>query len=264
MRRISGLIAFTAIFPFALWAGEPEVKQPKQEYEEFSNLVHGIAIKELPKQFEDATGWGQMTEIPGNLPLMALRKTVKVGDKLEAPHGAWRKFKGKIENPDKNLKIAVKDFKKLDEKSYRFVVDVDVTIMCQVEWQQWQKGLLLVAADATADANITAALVCDVGVSLDFKKLPPALNIAPKVSELELNLVDFKVRGEPIIKGAKGDAIRNELKEILKSVVRSSEEFVKDQANQAIVQGLKDGKGSISAGAILKTLPLPKSEKIDK
>jgi hypothetical protein len=252
MRLASGLIGILATLPFSVSAGE---KLPRRDYGEFSRLVHTIVVKQLPKQFEDASGWGQMIEIPPNLRLMALRKVVKVGDHLEAPHGAWRRFKGTIEDPDKNLKIAVKDFKKLDSKTYRIDVDVDVTIMCQGDWQQWQKGLLLVEAGATADANIMAAIVCDVGVSLNVKKFPPELNIEPKVSELGLNLVDFKLRGDPIIKGQRGDALRNDLKEVLRSVFKASEPFVKDQANQAIVQGLREGKGTISAGAIMKALP---------
>ena len=255
MFRIGGLIGMLAVLPLSLSAGEP---RPKNEYAEFSRLIHSIVVKQLPKQFEDASGWGQTTEIPANLRLMALRKFVKVEDRLEAPHGAWRKFKGKIEEPSKNLKIVVKDFKKLDEKTYRVVVDVDVTVLCQAEWQQWQKGLLLFEAEASADANLTAAIVCDVGVSLNIKRFPPELIIEPKITELGLNLVDFNLRGDPIIKGARGDALRMELKDILRSVVKSSEGFVKDQANLAIAQGIKDGKGDISAAAIMKALPIPK------
>jgi hypothetical protein len=252
MRLAGGLIGILAILPFSASAGE---KQPMRDYADFSRLVHKIVVKQLPKQFEDVSGWGQMTEVPANLRLMGLRKIIKVGDHLEAPHGAWRRFKGKIEDPDKNLKIAVKDFKKLDDKTYRIKVDVDATILCQGEWQQWQKGLLLVGADATADANIAAAIVCDVGVSFNLKKFPPELNIEPKVSELGLDLVDFKLRGDPIIKGEKGDALRNNLKEVLRAVVKNSDSFVKDQANLAIAQGLREGKGTISASAIMKALP---------
>ena len=40
-----------------------------------------------------------------------------------------------------------------------------------------------------------------------------------------------------------------------RSVMKASEPTVKEYANQAITQGLKDGKGTISAGAILKALP---------
>ena len=255
MRPILAMIGILALLPFGGSAGE---KQPKQEYAEFSRLAHAIAVKQLPKQFEDTSGWGQRVEIPGNLALMALRTTVKVGDRLEAPHGAWRRFNGKIEDPDKNLKITVKDFKKLDDKTYRIVVDIDAIITCQAEWQQWQKGLLLIKADAIADVNVAAAVVCDVGVALNFKKIPPALDLDPKVAELGLDLVDFKIRNGPLLKGEKGKLLANEFKDVMRTVVKASEPFVREQVNQAIVQSLKEGKGTISAGEIMKALPMPK------
>ena len=64
--------------------------KPPSSKNAFSKLAHSVVVKQLPKEIEDASGWGQMTEIPDNLPLMALRKTVKVGDKLEVPteHGS--------------------------------------------------------------------------------------------------------------------------------------------------------------------------------
>jgi hypothetical protein len=252
MCRIGLFIGVLAFLPWSVFAGE---KTPKQDYAEFSRLVHKIAVKQLPKQFEDNSGWGQMIEVPANLRLPGLRRIVKVGDHLEAPHGPWRRFHGKIEDPDKNLKIVVKDFKKLDDKTYRVFVDVDATILCHGEWQQWRKGLLIIGADAFADANITAAIVCDVGVSLDLKKFPPELNIEPKVKELGLDLVDFKLRDGPILNGERGKMLSSDLKDVMRTLIKASEPGVKEYANQAIVEGLKQGKGTVSVSAIMKALP---------
>jgi len=167
-------------------------------------------VKQLPKDFEDASGWGQTIPVTEKLPFPGLRKFIKVGDKLEVPHGTWRRFKGKIEQPDKNLKIVVKDFKQIDGKNYRIVVDVDVIVLTHTEIQQWQKGLLLIGGQAAIDVNMTAAIVCDVCVSLDLKKFPPELKIEPKVKELDLDLVDFTVRNGPIVGGELGDNLRND------------------------------------------------------
>jgi hypothetical protein len=250
MRCIGGLVSVLAIS--CLTAGQPETKK---EYAEFSKLAHAVVVKQLPKQIEEASGWGQMTEIPGNLPLMALRKTVKVGDQLQAPHGSWHRYKARIEDPDKNLKITVKEFKQLDLKTYRVAADVETTVTGQVEFQQWQKGLLLVGADATGDADLKIGLVIDVGVSLNFKKVPPQLEMEPKVSDLGLELVDFRLRNGPILKGVRGKLLTAELKDVVKTLVKASEPLVKDYANQAIVQSLKEGKGPISADAIMKAMP---------
>src|SRR4029077_10651997 len=169
MRSTAVLIAIFAMLPLCVSAQD---KPAKQEYKQFSRLVHSMVVKELPKEVEDASGWGGTIPYEPGLPLPRLRKYVKVGDKLEMPHGTWRKGKGKIEEPDKNLKIDVKDFKQLDSKTYRVVDGVDTTFLVRLEIQQWQKGLLLIGADISADANVTAAIVCDVSVSLNLKKFP--------------------------------------------------------------------------------------------
>ncbi|HZZ81585.1 MAG TPA: hypothetical protein VFE62_23990 [Gemmataceae bacterium] len=257
MRMISRSLLLLAAVPcFA--AAQPAPKA-KDDYAQFSKVIHKVVVKQLPKEFEDTSGWGQRIEIPPNLRLMNLRTLVKVGDHLEAPHGTWRRFKGKLEDPDKNLKIVVKDFRKLNEKAYRVVVDVDATFLVHGEAQQWQKGLFLIGGEADADANLTAAIVCDVGVSLNLKKFPPELKLEPKVSELGLELVDIKVRGGPILKGERGQAIANDIKNMLRAAVKASEPMVKDEANRAIAESLREGKGTISAGAILSALPTPKN-----
>ena len=255
MHRFITLLAVVAFVPFTAMGQD---KRPKSEYAEFSKLVHSVVVKQLPKEFEDASGWGGRTEIPDDLPLMGLRKVVKVGDKLEAPHGPWYRFKGRIEDPAKNLKIDVKDFKKLSLTSYRVVADVDLVITGQVDFQQWQKGIMLVGTDVIGDANLTAAIVIDVEASLNFKKIPPALDLTPKVAELGLNLVDFRVRGGPILKKDRGKLLTAQFKDVVRLMVKASEPMVKDLANQAIVESLKEGKGTISADAIMKTLPKEK------
>jgi hypothetical protein len=252
MRSIGILVGIVASLPLSLSAGE---KQTKQEYQRFSRLVHSVVVRQLPKEFEDTSGWGHTIPAPEKLPFPGLRKFIKVGNKLEVPHGTWRRFKGKIEQPDKNLKIVVKDFKQIDGKNYRIILDVDVIVLTHTEIQQWQKGLLLIGGQAAIDVNMTAAIVCDVGVSLDIKKFPPELKIEPKVSELGLDLVDFKVRNGSIVGGELGDNLRNDLTEIVRGLMKASAPFLKEEANRAIVESLKEGKGTISADAIMKALP---------
>lgn len=252
MRQALGLIG---VFVLLSSQGTGQEKQTPKDYTEFSRLVHAIVVKQLPKDLEEASGWGGTIPVEANLPFPKLRKYVKVGEKMEMPHGTWRKFRGKLEDPAKNLKIIVKDFKQLDGKTYRIVTDIEVTFLAQAELQQWQKGLFVVGAEVAADANLTGAIVCDVGVSLNLKKFPPELVLEPKVTELGLDFVDFKVRGGPFIVGEFGDNLRRDLKESFRSILKASEPLVKIYVNEAIAQSLKEGKGSISAEAILKAMP---------
>lgn len=249
MRHLIALAAFAALVSVG------DAQDKNADYKEFSRLVHAAVVKRVPKEIEDTSGWGSTIPAEPNLPLPKLRRYVKVGDRLEMPHGTWRRFKSRLEDPDKNLKIVVKDFKKLDASTYRVVTDVDVTVYMHGEIQHWQKGLFLIGGELGADANFTATVVVDVAASLNFQKFPPELKLDPKVSDLTLDFVDFKVRGGPILVGEFGDNVRRDLKDAIRSLVKTSEPLVKMYANDAITQSLRDGKGTISADAILQALP---------
>ena len=252
MRRAGILIAILAL-PLGVPAQE---KKPADDYAAFSKMVHSMAVKQLPKEFVDESGWNQTIPYEANLRLPKLRTVLKVGDKLALPHGTWRRFKGKIEDPDKNLKIVVKDFKSMEDgKFYRLVLDVDALILVNIEVQQWQKGLLLVGGEGAADANLKALIAADIGWSFDFKKLPPGVSIEPKITELDLTLVDIKARPGPILPAG----LAMDVKNLLRALVKSSEPAVKNFANDAIAKSLKEGKGSISAGALMTVLPKPKA-----
>ena len=158
----------------------------------------------------------------------------------------------KIADPGKDVTIQVKDFRPIDGKLYRLELEADVMLATAGEWQQWQKGLLLVGLGGEADASLRISVGCDLGVSLNFSKIPPEVNVNPKITDLTLDLKDIRPRGGPVFTDEK---LKNDIKGLLRSAVKFAEPQVKDIANQAIAQSLKDGKGAISAGALLKTLP---------
>src|ERR1043165_2336210 len=126
MRRFI-MATMVALFPVCAQADEPK---RNQDYAVFSRLVHKFVVQNLPKQFEENSGWGQTIGIPADIKLAGLRKITKVGDRLTAPNGAWRRFDGKVEDPDKNLKIIVKDVKRLEGLNLRLTADVEVKVAC--------------------------------------------------------------------------------------------------------------------------------------
>ncbi len=255
MRYIGILLPLVALLPLSALSGE---KETKPDYKEFSRLVHSIVLAQMPKKIVDASGWGGTIPAPPNLPFPQLRKYIKVGDKVEVPHGTWRRFTGKIESPDKNLIINLTDFKPLNAKTHRIAFDVDATMAWNIELQQWQKGLLLLPIATVADARFTAAIVCDVGVELDLTTFPPALKIEPKVADLGLNLVDVKLRSGPLLTGEKNEQMAKDIKDVLRLAVKASEPLVKAEVNRVIEESLKQGKGTIGVGAMMKALPKAK------
>ena len=61
-----------------------------------------------------------------------------------------------------------------------------------------------------------------------------------------------------LITGEDARAVGEELRGILQDLLRTREGEVKDFANQAIAESLKDGKAVISASSLLKPKPASK------
>lgn len=232
--------------------GAEPAKKSGKDYTEFTKLVHGIVAKQTPKEYEHKDGWGATIPLEGRLPLPRLRTYLKDGDKVVLPHGAWKRLILKLDDPRKDIKIQVKDFKPIDTKSYRVVLDADVAFRADGEWQQWQKGLMLIGVGVQTDAFIHLAVGCEVGVALNFKKTPAEVDLSPKITDLSIELTDIRGRNGPVFTDEK---LKNDVKSLLRNAVKTYEPQVKDLVNQAIVQAIKDGKGTMSAEALLKALP---------
>jgi hypothetical protein len=243
------------------WADEPKA-DPKKDYADFSRLIHRMVVKELPKEIEDKSGWGQIVPLtePVRFPNLP-RAKVRKGDKEGYPHGLWKKFKVRIPNPEKDLKIDVREFSKLDPKTLRVVVDTEAAVSGDGEVQNWQKGLPLGGASAQADAVIGLHMVFDVGVTLVVKKFPPDVIVEPKLAELQIDLKEFNLnrvanpRTGLAIEGETAKGFGNDMKDMLRGLIKNFEPDIKSRANEAISQALKEGKGNISAGALLKMAP---------
>jgi len=227
-------------------------KKIDKDFTEFSKLVHGVVVNQTPKEYEHKDGWGNTIPLEGRLPLPNLRTYLKNGDKVVLPHGAWKKMKLKLDDPHKDIKIQVKEFKPIDAKTYRVVLDADIALRADGEWQQWQKGLMLVGVGVQTDAFINLAVGCDVGVALNFKKIPTEVDLSPKITDLTIELTDIRGRNGPVFTDEK---LKNDIKGLLRGAVKMFEPQLKDLANEAIVQGIKSGKGRMSAEALLKALP---------
>jgi hypothetical protein len=237
--------------PLLSAADEPAAKS---DYRELSRLLQQAAVKQLPKEIEKRAGWGDTIPVPPNLPLPRLRTYVRVGDRLEVPHGSWRRIKGRFEDPQKDLQVFVNDFRPIDASTYRLALDVDAIITGDGEWQQWQKGLLLITVNGEADAALRISLVCDVGVSLNLKALPPEVNVEPKVKEMHVDLKSLSLRqlGNRFVQAGKNKEMETRLEELLREVLRQSEPFLVSYANEAIARGLREGKGRIAPAELFR------------
>jgi hypothetical protein len=242
------LAAMALGLPLAVFAGDVP---RKEEYGDLSRLIHRMVLKKVPREYEQRFNWGNTIPVPEKLPLPNLRTYLKVGDRVELPHGAWKRIRVKLDDP-KDLKIKVKELKKLDKGGYRVVLDAEALLRADGEWNQWQKGLMLLKVEGQADATIASTIVSDVELTINLKKFPPEVKADPKIVELTLDLKEFTLNQlGGTLQGEKIRQIANDLmRDALHDLLKAAEPIVRDYANQVIAQSLKESKAEL-----LKTPP---------
>jgi hypothetical protein len=229
---------------------------PKSAYGEFSKLVHKHVVPHVPKYCEDLSGWGGTIPLDPDvrLRLPKLRTYLKVGDHIEVPHGLWKKFRIWIEDPDRDVQIQVREVSKT-EKGLRLTLEADVFLYGEAEVKPWQKGLGLPVVKADADIAINLQMDVDVKLTFDTKKFPPDVTIEPWIVSSKLDLRDLQLKKVGSIISFEGETVANwgnEMKGMLNGLLQRYEEQVTDRANQAIAESLKNGKGRLSTGELLK------------
>jgi hypothetical protein len=219
----------------------------KPDYAALAAQIKKAVLARMPKEYEDLSEWGQTIPLPTDVRFPRLRRTViRKGDRLEVPHGVWRRTKVWVADPNRDLQIRLADVRKAGKDTTRVRVEALVTLRGSRERVRWAKGVQLFDITADADAVVAIGLDCNVKVSFDLKKLPPELRIEPKVTAVQLDLKEFNIRRVgPVLVLEQGE-LGEELKRSLQEKMKAYEPQVKEYANKALAESLKNDKGLFS------------------
>jgi hypothetical protein len=225
---------------------------------DLARLIHKLIVARMPPVYENASEWGHTAPLPERLRLPRLRRTVvQVGDHMEAPDGTWRKLRLRVEDPDRDIRVAVPSFTRLAAMKYHVIVDADVALRGEADVQQWRNGLELADLTAHADVRLNVRVECDVTARLDPKG-PAKLALDADITDLKLNLKEFTPkqvtfrRAGLTVQGGAVEAAGEEFKDSLQAMLRGVEPGVRDRANDAIAKALKEGK--LPAAELLKAV----------
>jgi hypothetical protein len=230
---------------------------------DLARLIESIVLPQVPRMHEDHSGWGKTAPVTNEVRLPRVRRTVvKVGDRMEWPHGAWKRNKVWIDDPARDIQIRVTNLQRVDKDRTRVGLEVTGAIHGEREHQQWVKGLRLLGLTVQADAVLTAHLDAEVTVAVDAKKFPPDISVSPKVIETKLELKKFDLNRVGVVQFGQKEAseLGEELRGFIQDLLKQNEQEVTTKLNEAIAKGLKDGKAKLSPATLLKLNP-PKEER---
>jgi hypothetical protein len=251
--RSACLVLLPVAFPAAARADEAA--------DGLARLIHKAVVAKLPPVIEDKSGWGRTVPLPERVRFPRLRRTVvQVGDHMEVPDGPWRQLRLRVEDPDRDLRVRVRDFRRLGPTTYRVVVDTDVALRTEADIQRWRNGVELADLTARADVALNVRLECDVSARLDAGRVPPRLLLVPEVQDLKLNLRQFTPRQVTFrragvtIAGEGVEAAGEEVKDSLQAMLRAAEPDLKKRAGEGLARALKEGKDPLTAAELLRAV----------
>ena len=103
----------------------------------------------------------------------------------------------------------------------------------------------------------------EIKLTLDVAKFPPEVTVEPKVKKLTIELKKFRTLFNPQTANnpPRAEGLNNDLKNLLQQAIRTQEPKLIEEANRAIADALRQGKGTFSAvtlyEAIAKTKKTP-------
>lgn len=229
--------------------------EDKPEYTDLARLIHSTLVPQVPRQYEDRTDWGKTIPLQANLRLPRVRRTIiQVGDRMETPHGPWKRTKVWLDDPARDLQVRVVELRNAGKDKARLALEATINLHGERERQGWRNGLMLLDLTVQADAVVTVALDAEVTISINSKKFPPEVTVEPKVlqSRLELKRFDLNRIGPVLLGNKEARDLGEELRGALQELLKQYEPQVTQKANEAIAQGLKDGKAKLSPQTLLK------------
>jgi hypothetical protein len=235
-------------------AQEPTSPPAKADYSELSRLIRDAVLKSAPKEFSAAPAWGLSRPFPAKLRLPNLqRTTIKKGDTVELAHGSWKRGKAWMDDPQRDFELAVANLTAIEPAKYRVSITSAAPLNVDYEFQQWLNGLMILAVNGRAKTRVKVDLECDVALSLDASKFPPDVTVSPKIADMKVEIQDLKVLNPgDLPRQETVQNINEQLRGFVQSMVRAAEPRIQEQANAAIADAIRQGKGRFSAAKLLE------------
>ena len=152
--------------------------------------------------------------------------------------GHWRKIAIVATNPEKSLKLDVKNVKLPEPKRLTFAVDLEMPVKLKFEQQLWRSGHRLYSGETRARCTAVLHLECESVTRTEKKPgaLLPDVVFRMRVLEAKLSYRDFVVEHTAGVGGDAAKLLGEAVHETVKQWKPSIERNLLEKANAAIVK----------------------------
>ena len=198
-------------------------------------FVKTIAMHVMPTQHEDRRKWGLQKEIVSglNVRLDGLRLRTKRRRK-KVNHGSWSMYRLEMDHPQKEIVIQDVQLRSKKPGSVQLHIVCEAHVKTHGRYQNWRRGVRLLSVSASGDAKIRLTLDCSVAVKFDITKLPPDVELDPKVTRADLELLEFRLNRVGNIGGEIAQQLAKGVKHVLDDQIEKKRQKLVSKVNRQI------------------------------
>ncbi len=216
-------------------------------------LLTEIVLEHIPHSYENKKDWGHKSERWDGLhiSLDGLRLDTK-RRKKEVNHGTWNMYRIRFIEPDEELRVRLDNARLHKDGTVGFDIYVTAPLRAFGRTSKWVKGVQLYSFSANADARARLKLSCRVGVIMDITKLPPDIVFEPKVTDADLELLEFRVTRISAVGGKVAEELGRSIRRVLEREIEKKRHKLVDKLNRQIKKNKDDLRLSMHDAAVNK------------
>ncbi len=207
---------------------------------ELGRIFRTLLVPNLPDPLVDQNiRWDQQRNLPNGLTWKT--KGILLKPELQRKmlnDGVWRKIAVRADEPDKSLKLSVKDVQIPETGRLTFTMRVELTVNIKFEQQLWRSGSRLYSGETRARCKVVLDLACESTSRVERQpnSFLPDLVMRLRVLDAKLNYYDFVTEHTAGVGGDLAKIIGNGAHDTIKSLKPSLEKDLLAKANSAIVK----------------------------
>lgn len=210
----------------------PASVTPSQEFQDF---ITRLAREQLPDKYEKSKNWGQTRRVWDGVEVRreglhwhTRRKWKEKND------GAWQMYRVDLVDPDQHFEVRIEKIRQAPGGKITAQVTAVAKLHVTGRHTQWESGVQLLSISAAADATVRLKADVVVATKFDFSRLPPALQLEPRIAAADLELVSFKLQRISHFSGPVVKSLSATVREVLEDKLADNRQKLVEKLNQSL------------------------------
>ena len=165
--------------------------------------------------------------------------------------GTWRKYNAQLIDPKQEFTVELQDMKSLPSGAAEFNLQFGASLKLDARQSKWVNGVQLYSFSVDGHAKLRLQVTCEMLTTMDFSNFPPDLVFAPKVTNANIEVAEFRIDRVSKAGGEFAQQTTKHVRKLLDEKVDEKEEKLVEKLNKQLTK--KKDKLRLSVADAIKS-----------